>query len=242
MKRRFDKVTAVLPAYNAAKTLKTFLSNFPFELFDEVILVDDFSTDDTFRLAKRFRMLKVFRNPRNLGYGGNLKKCLGLVLEGGADVVLEIHPDGEYGFDGIEPAIEQIRKGAGLVLGNRFANGLPKGMYLWKVPFIKFFSWIGNLVLGTSIPDLHQGFRVYTKNLLEKIPYERASSNYIFSFQIIALAVLKKIKIQSMPVSAYYQGRKRGASLKSSINYSLGVLKVLGLFLLVKSGLKSKLV
>lgn len=231
---------AVLPAFNARISLSAFLERFPFELFDQVILVDDYSEDGTFEFAKKYRKVRVFRNSRNLGYGGNLKVCLGRALDMGADVIVEIHPDGEYGFDGIEPALKEVECGAKLVLGNRFEFG-PRGMAIWKVPFTLLLSRIGNLVLGTNVPDLHQGFRVYTRELLESIPYRSASNNYIFSFEIIAQTVFNELKISSVPVSAIYKGKKRGVSFKASVLYTLGVVKILVLFVLAKIGLKSRI-
>lgn len=226
--RKHPRIIAILPAYNAAKTLASFCKKMPKGLFKEVILIDDASEDETFKLAKKVKGIKVFRNNKNLGYGGNMKRCLDLALKSGADIIIELHPDGEYGFDGIIPAMKQIRKGAKFVLGNRFSNNpLNHGMPFWKYPFAKGLSLIANLILGTKIPDLHQGFRVYTKEMLTQINFRKCSNDYLFSFEIITQAVFQKIPIASIPVTVHYTGNKRGASLSSSIAYSLGVLKIL---------------
>lgn len=237
------KIVAILPAYNASKTLVPFLKNLPTDIFDEVILVDDSSADTTLQIAKRYQGIKTYQTLRNLGYGGNLKMCLGIALEHGADIMVELHPDGEYGFDGILPALEQIEKGTKFVLGNRFSdkkNGLKSGMYFWKYPFLRLLTWIDNLVLGTDIKDMHQGFRVYTKDFLQKVNFHANSNNYLFSFEIIAQATFSNITITSVPVTTFYRGKKRGVSLKSAISYSLGTVEVSILFILAKLGLKSK--
>lgn len=235
------RIVAILPAYNAAASLGSFLNEFPFSVFDEVILVDDCSSDNTFVQAQKEERLKVFRTLRNLGYGGNLKYCLGIALGRGADVIVEIHPDGEYGFDGISPAIEEVKNGAKFVLGNRFGKGRPQGMLSWKIPFTNLLTRMANLVFSIDIPDLHQGFRIYTQEFLKQVNYKNCSNNYIFSFEIIAQAVIRRIKISSVFVSVNYQGKKRGASLSASIKYFWGVMRVLEEFGLAKVGWRSRL-
>lgn len=249
MKNKNPGVAAILPAYNAAGTIRDFFKKFPFKVFDLVILVDDASSDGTFEAAKKvikeirgIGVIRVYRNPKNLGYGGNMKRCLDLALKVEADIIVEIHPDGEYGFDGIEPAIEKIKKGADLVLGNRFHkpfSGIKSGMYIWKIPFTKGLTWIGNLVMGTNIPDMHQGFRIYSKSLFKKINYSFFSNDFLFTFEIIAAAVFYKYKISSVPVSSFYQGQKRGVKFLTSLDYSLKTFCILVLFLLAKFNLIS---
>jgi hypothetical protein len=157
-------------------------------------------------------------------------------------VIIELHPDGEYGFDGIGPAIQKIKEGADFVLGNRFSeekNALKTGMYKWKYPFMRILNFIDNAILGTNVSDLHQGFRVYTKKLLQSVNFRATSNNYIFSFEIIAQAAAKNMKFASVPVSTHYEGKKRGASLKASFLYSLGTFHVLTQFVLAKLGIRS---
>jgi len=236
------KVVAILPAYNVGKALPAFLVGLPKRVFNRIILVDDGSKDDTYKVARKLPGIEVHRNHINLGYGGNLKTCLSLAFEEGADVAIEIHPDGEYLPDGITPGLEKVKSGADLVLGNRFGaerGVVESGMYAWKYPATRFLSWFCNLVLGTDIPDLHQGFRIYTRNFLEKVNFRASGNDYIFSFEIIAVSAFKKLKIESIPVSTKYSGKKRGASLRSSIIYTLGTFRALALFILAKMGLRS---
>jgi glycosyltransferase involved in cell wall biosynthesis len=223
------KIIAILPAYNAQKTITSFVRSIPKGIFHEIIIIDDSSKDDTYRIACSLSGVKVYQTPHNLGYGGNLKMCLGVALEHGADVIMELHPDGEYGIDGIVPAIEKVREGAHLVLGNRF-DGYPKGMYWQKYIASRLLSWLDNLILGTQIPDMHQGFRVYTRKALETVDYRSFADDYLFSFQIVAAAVRHEMRIDSVPVTAQYVGKKRGASWRASVRYTIGTFSVLGGF------------
>lgn len=237
------RIIAVFIAYNAAKTLASFYRDFPKELVDEIILVDDASKDKTFELAKTLG-IKSYNNPTNLGYGGNMKRALNLALEDGADIIIDIHPDGEYKPSAIPAALKQIESGAEFILGNRFTglnNPLKSGMYIWKFIPIWILNKIDKIILGTKVDDLHQGFRVYTRDLLEKVNYEENSNNYLFSFELIAQAVYNKVNVAQVPVETMYSGKKRGASIKNSIKYSLGTFKILLLFILAKLGFKNKL-
>ncbi len=233
--RKNSKVVAILPAYNAQKTIGLVLNNLPKGVFSDIIVSDDCSVDKTMIYAARMRNITLIQTPRNLGYGGNVKYCLSTALEKGADIVVEIHPDGEYGMDGIIPALEQVKKGSYLVLGNRFLAQL-NGMYWWKVFGTKLLSFLDNIALGTRVPDVHQGFRVYTRKLLESVPYRRGVNDYLFSFQIIAQAVRFGLRIASVPVSSRYTGTKRGARIGASIRYALGTFSVIIQFWMSKLG------
>lgn len=241
--KKIGKIIVILLAYNASKTLEKFYRDFPKNLVDEIILVDDASKDNTYELAKKLG-IKSFSNPVNLGYGGNMKQTLAIALSLGADVIIDIHPDGEYKPSAIPKAIEEVKKGADFVLGNRFVSlskPLQNGMYIWKLIPIRILNFIDQLILGVNINDFHQGFRVYTKKMLEKINYQTNSNDYLFSFELISQAVYQNVKISQVPVETSYTGKKRGASLKNSIKYSLGTFKILSLFILAKLGFKTKL-
>lgn len=237
------KIIVIFLAYNASKTLAKFYQEFPKEFVSDIILVDDASKDNTFNLAKRLG-IRSFRNPVNLGYGGNMKKALNLALEAEADVIIDIHPDGEYKPSAIPEALKKIQKGNQFVLGNRFtsfAKPIKNGMYIWKLIPLRVLNSIDSLIFGVRLNDFHQGFRVYTKDMLSRINYQENSNDYLFSFELIAQAIYKKIKIAQVPVDTNYTGKKRGASLKNSVRYSLGTFKILLLFILAKLGFKTKL-
>ena len=236
-------IFAIFIAYNAAKTLRGFYESFPKELFDEIILVDDASSDGTYELAKSLG-LRAYRNEVNLGYGGNMKRALSIGLKLGGDVFVDIHPDGEYKPGSIPNALEEVHKGAQLVLGNRFSKWeapLQSGMYFWKFIPILLLNKLTQLFLQTDIADAHQGFRVYTRRLLEGNSFERNSNDYLFSFELIAQAVLNRVKISQVAVATNYTGKKRGATLKKSVLYTLGTFKIVGQFWFAKLGIKSKI-
>lgn len=237
------KIIAIFIAYRAEKTLAKFWQEFPQQYFDECILVDDASNDKTYEIAQKLKGLSSYQNPINLGYGGNLKKTLAIALSHGADIIVDIHPDGEYKPSAIPLALEKIQKDAfEFVMGNRFTNvasPLKSGMHFWKVLPLLTLSCIDRLILGLKITDFHQGFRIYTRNLLRKVSFEKNSNNYLFSFELIAQSVFNGIKIGEVPVETNYVGKKRGASLKNSIRYSLDTFKVLAFYLLAKIGFKN---
>lgn len=234
------KIIAVLPAYQAEHALASFFKILPRTVFDQVILSDDSSRDKTFEIAKKEKRIDLFKTPKNLGYGGNMKFCLSKALEEGGDIIVEIHPDGEYLPDGILKAIKEIEEGAQFVLGNRFTFGKPEGMYIWKYIPSRFLTWLDNIILGSNIPDMHQGFRVYTKDFLRKINFKSNDDDYVFTFQIILQALFNKVSIKSVPVTAVYSGKKRGTSFKHALIYSIKTFYLLFLYFLAKLGLKSK--
>ncbi len=238
-----SKTIVLFVAYNAGNTLEKFYKDFPKDLVDEIILVDDASKDNTYKLAKKLG-IQSYRNPINLGYGGNMKRALGIALEHGADIIIDIHPDGEYNPSAIPEALRQIRNKSQFVLGDRFTHLLEpikSGMYIWKLIPLRLLNSIDSLIFGVRLNDFHQGFRVYTKSMLNKVNFKENSNDYLFSFELIAQAIYENIKITQVPVETSYTGKKRGASLKNSIKYSLGTFKILFLFILAKLGYKTKL-
>ena len=234
------KTVAVFIAYNAAKTLGNFYKQFPRDLCDQIILVDDASVDNTFSLAQKLG-IESYRNKTNLGYGGNMKIALSLALKNGADIIIDIHPDGEYKPSAISVALDKIRGGSQFVLGNRFTSltkPIKNGMYIWKLIPLRILNSIDSLLFGVRLNDFHQGFRVYTSIMLNRVNFQENSNNYLFSFELIAQAIYNKVKISQVPVETSYRGKKRGASLKNSCIYSLGTFKVLLLFILARHGFK----
>lgn len=236
------KIIGILIAYNAEKTLANFYKEFPHHLVDDLILVDDASHDRTYAIAKKLG-IHSFKNEVNLGYGGNVKRALSLALNAGADIIVDIHPDREYKPSAIPLAIQKIKQGAEFVLGNRFSNiknPIKSGMYFWKFIPILTLNWIDKIIFQADISDYHQGFRVYTRKMLEKVNFEQNSNSYLFSFELIAQAVLNNVVITQVPVETNYTGKKRGASLKHSVNYSIGTFGVILLFLLAKYVYRTK--
>src|SRR5215212_6825260 len=182
------KVIVVMPARNAAKTLEATVSGIPRAWVDEIILVDDSSTDDTVELARKLP-LHVVWHPHNVGYGGNQKTCYLEALQRGADIVVMLHPDGQYDPSIIPAMIEPIRRGeADVVLGSRFAEpGLARsgGMPLWKYVANRFLTIVENRVMGTSLTELHTGYRAYSRNFLMTVPFLRNSLDFVFDTEVL---------------------------------------------------------
>lgn len=235
------KLCAVFIAYNAEKTLAEFWRAFPKELFHQIILVDDASKDRTFALAQQLG-IQSYRNNVNLGYGGNLKRALDIALQQGADIIVDVHPDGEYKTSAVLPALRAIAQGSEFVLGNRFSGSydpVQHGMYAWKVLPTRLLGFLCRTILGLPVHDYHQGFRVYTRALLEKVNYHANADDYSFSFQLLAQAAFHHVKVSEVPVEVHYRGKKRGASLSSSILYSFQTLQALFKYVLAKLGYPS---
>lgn len=234
MKRQ--KVVVIMPAYNAEKTVAEAYRRLPKKGVDEIILVDDGSSDRTFEVAKKLP-IRVFRNHINLGYGGNLKVCLTKSLEAGADIIIEYHPDNQYDPKDLSLFLEKVHQGFGFALGSRFIY--PKEALENRMPFEKFLanramSWIDEVVLGVEMSEFHSGFRMYTRELLERVPFHQNSDDYLFSFEIIVQAIYYRFRIADVPISCLYHKDMHTANLWKSAIYALGTFKTLGQYLLAK--------
>src|SRR5437868_1949584 len=190
--KRQHKVVAVMPAYNAERTLAATLADMPPGSLDEVILVDDGSTDRTVEVAREMG-LTVLVHPQNRGYGGNQKTCYREALARGADIVVMIHPDYQYDSRIIPHAVAFIELDiCDVVLGSRIRSrgeALRGGMPFWKYVSNRMLTIGENLALGQNLGDFHSGFRVYRRAVLETIPYENNSDDFVFDTQFLAQAV-----------------------------------------------------
>jgi len=239
------KVVVVMPAYNAARTLSFTYQNIPSEVVDEVLLVDDASKDETVRIASGFH-LKVVRHPHNVGYGGNQKTCYMEALRDGADIVVMLHPDGQYDPRLIPQIIEPIKKGvADFVLGSRLmqkGGALKGGMPLYKFLANRFLTLIENFILGQKLSEMHTGYRAYSRSFLEKVPFLRNSNDFVFDSQIIAQAVAFKLRIAEVPVSTKYFKEASSVNFRVSLIYGLKTLWTVFKFALDRLGIiRSKL-
>lgn len=231
-----QKVVVVMPALNAAKTVEAAYRKLPKDLIDEVILVDDGSQDDTLGKARKLP-IKTFGHKTNLGYGGNLKVCLSKALEAGADIIIEYHPDDQYDPKDLRLFIEKARDGFDFALGSRFI--FPKTAIENKMPLSKFIanramSFMDELVLGIEMSEFHSGFRMYTRKLLENVPFRQNSDDYLFSFEIIVQAVYWGFKVAEVPVSCRYHPAMHTADFRRSAIYALGTFKTLWQYLAAK--------
>jgi glycosyltransferase involved in cell wall biosynthesis len=231
--KRDYKVIAVMPAYNAERTLAATLADVPVGALDEVILVDDGSTDRTVQVAREMGLTLIV-HPANRGYGGNQKTCYKAALERGADVVVMIHPDYQYDSRVIAHAVGFIELGiCDVVLGNRIRSrqeALEGGMPWWKYLANRCLTSAENILLGQNLGDFHSGFRVYRRAVLETVPFESNSDDFVFDTQFLAQAVRMGFRLGDIPVPVRYFDEASSINFRRSVKYGLGTLGVMGLY------------
>jgi glycosyltransferase involved in cell wall biosynthesis len=228
---RTHKVIAVMPAYNAETTLAATLADMPVGSVDEVILVDDGSKDRTVQIAHEMG-LTVIQHPKNRGYGGNQKTCYRTALEHGADVVVMIHPDYQYDSRVIPHAVGFIELGiCDVVLGSRIRSrqeALDGGMPKYKYFCNRVLTAFENFALGQNLGDFHSGFRVYRRKVLETIPFERNSDDFVFDTQFLVQAVRFGFRLGDIPVPVRYFAEASSINFKRSLKYGLSTLGTVG--------------
>ncbi|MFV0442704.1 MAG: glycosyltransferase family 2 protein [Planctomycetaceae bacterium] len=216
-----------MPAYNAAATLERTLADIPHNCVDEVILVDDCSKDNTVELARSLG-LTVIAHEQNLGYGGNQKTCYTRALESDADYVVMIHPDYQYDARMIPAAIETMRLGiCDVVLGNRIRTrweALEGGMPAWKYIANRGLTTLENVALGQNLGDFHSGFRAYSRKVLETIPWQNNSNDFVFDTQFLAQAVYFGFKVGDIPVPVRYFDEASSINFRRSVTYGCRTL------------------
>ena len=234
------KKIVVLPAYNASRTLEATVASLPRAAFDEVLLVDDFSSDGTYELALKLG-LKAERHPRNLGYGANQKTCYSRALELGADIVVMLHPDYQY-----DPRVIPFMTGiieAGVcdvVLGNRIrtrAEALAGGMPVYKYLANRVLTVLENLAAGQNLGEWHSGLRAYSRAALEKVNWRGNADGFAFDSQYLFQAAYKGLRIGDVPVPARYFPEASSIAFPGGVVYGLGTLAAAAEFLLNKWGL-----
>jgi len=219
-----------MPAYNAASTLEATLNDIPPELRKDIILVDDCSKDNTVALAEKLG-ITVIKHAKNTGYGGNQKTCYTEALRRGADVVVMIHPDGQYDPAFLGPILEPILKnGADVVLGSRMVyrnKALEGGMPFYKFISNIFLTTMENWVLGQRLSEYHTGYRAYSRHFLESIPFMRNSNDFVFDTEVLVQAVNFGMRIAEVPVTTKYFTEASSVSFLNSVIYGLKTLSVL---------------
>lgn len=224
------KVTAVLPAFNAEKTLRRTWEAIPKHSVHEVILVDDASTDDTVARAEEIDGLIVILHERNKGYGGNQKTCYTEALRREADVVIMIHPDFQYDPSYVPQMIEPIVEGkADLVMGSRFLNSDPRagGMVWWRYWGNRFLTTMQNWVLETKLSEGHSGYRAYSRKLLATIPYQEFSDDFVFDSQMLVAVARRRLPIAEVTIPTRYTQESSSISFPASVRYGLATLRSL---------------
>jgi glycosyltransferase involved in cell wall biosynthesis len=225
---RNHKVVVVMPAYNASKTvLRTYAEVLAQDIVDLIILVDDASVDETVNIARELPKVKVFVHDRNMGYGANQKTCYRLALEEGAHIVIMVHPDYQYTPKLIPAMVTLIACGLyHCILGSRILGGqaLKGGMPLWKYVANRLLTLIENLMLGAKISEYHTGYRAFSRELLEKIPYQTNSNGFVFDNQMLAQITWFGYTIGEVSCPARYFAEASSIGFLKSIHYGFGCL------------------
>jgi glycosyltransferase involved in cell wall biosynthesis len=238
------RVVVVMPAFNAAQTLEKTWRQIPSKWVSSIILVDDASHDGTPEVAQKLP-LELIKHHHNVGYGGNQKTCYTAALREEADVIVMLHPDGQYDPTLLPDLVRPILAGeADMVLGSRFLEpgGARKGgMPLYKYISNRFLTTVENLVLGRRFSELHTGYRAYSREFLQTIPYLRNADDFVFDTQVIAQAVAWKMRIAEVPVATRYFPEASSASFRQSLVYGIKTLVTMGRLVLHRWGLRSRL-
>ena len=239
---RTEKIVIVMPAYNAARTIEETFRAIPEGYYDEIVVVDDHSRDDTVALARALH-LKAIRHPHNVGYGGNQKTCYMEALRDGASIIVMLHPDGQYDPAIIPEMIRPIREGrADMVLGSRMmVAGAAKrgGMPLWKRIANRFLTTLENLAMGQRFTECHTGYRAYSRRFLETVPFLRNSNGFVFDTEVIFQAVHFGLPVVEVPVASRYFADASSVGFNQGVVYGLGTLWTAARFLLHRWGIAS---
>jgi len=240
------KVIVVMPAYNAEHTLRqTYDEVMAQEIVDLIIVVDDASQDETVSIAKMLPNTIVYTHESNLGYGANQKTCYRLALENGGDIIIMVHPDYQY-TPKLVPAMAPMI-GNGLyqcVLGSRILGGyaLKGGMPIWKYISNRFLTSVENLLIGAKLSEYHTGYRAFSRELLEQLPLETNSDDFVFDNQMLTQIVWFGHTVAEVSCPTKYFAEASSINLARSIKYGIGCLFTALTFRLAKTNLvKSKL-
>ena len=235
------KVVVVMPAYNAAKTLERTVRDIPSGCVDEIIVVDDASTDETVTVAERLG-LRVIVHSENRGYGANQKTCYDEALRRGADIVVMIHADYQYDSRLTPYIVGFLKEGiCDVMLGSRIRTrreALDGGMPLYKYLSNRFLTITENIILGQNVSDFHTGFRAYTRHVLETIPYRLNSDSFVFDAEFLVQASYFGSRIGDIPVPARYFPEASSVDFKNSVIYGVQTLWTLVRYLAHTLGIK----
>ncbi|HEY4708276.1 MAG TPA: glycosyltransferase family 2 protein [Thermodesulfobacteriota bacterium] len=235
------KVVVVLPAYHAEKTLVMTYNDIPFDVVDELVLVDDCSADNTVAVAKKLGIRNIVVHEKNKGYGGNQKTCYTEALSLGADIVVMVHPDYQYAPKLITAMASMIASGEyDVVLGSRVlgTGALKGGMPFYKYVSNRFLTLAENLLLGEKISEYHTGYRAFSKQVLETLPLNENSDDFVFDNQMLAQSVWFGFRIGEISCPTKYFEDASSINFRRSVIYGFGVLGTALKFKLQKMGLR----
>jgi glycosyltransferase involved in cell wall biosynthesis len=233
-----QKVVVVMPAYNAARTLRMTYAELPHDVVDLVIVVDDGSSDETIQIARQLG-LELFVHNGNYGYGANQKTCYREALKAGASIIVMVHPDYQYDPTLLPQIIKPIEDGsADVVLGSRLlgGNAMRQGMPWWKYISNRFLTKAENSVFGLDLSEYHTGYRAFRRDVLESVNFAMNSDKFIFDQEILAQVVNLKFRITEVPVPTRYFAEASSASFLASCRYGLSILWLLLRYLLHRAG------
>ncbi len=234
------KVVAVLPAYNAEKTLQATYDDIPKDWVDEILLVDDCSRDRTVELARQLPM-RVVVHPKNRGYGGNQKTCYRTAMdEMDADIMVMVHPDHQYDPKIIPELVKPLLRGdCDAVFGSRMLGGRPieGGMPKWKYFANLFLTMVENATFYIFLSEYHSGFRAYSRQYLEAVDFATNSDHFVFDTEIIAQGVAKRMRIREVPIATRYFDEASQVGFARGVRYGLEILKTMFFYKLHKKGI-----
>ncbi len=231
------KVVVVLPAYNAALTMEKTISEIPMNVVDELVLVDDNSTDNSIEIAQKLGIQHIIEHTQNKGYGGNQKSCYDKALELKADIIIMLHPDYQYTPKLLLAMVSVIGNDlykvvfASRILGKGALKG---GMPLYKYIANRLLTFFQNTMMNQKLSEYHTGYRAYHKDVLKKINYHQNSDDFIFDNEMVAQIFYNDFEIGEITCPTKYFKEASSINLKRSITYGLGVLKVSILYFLTK--------
>lgn len=231
------KVVVVLPAYNAEKTLEVTYKEIPFDIVDDVVLVDDNSSDHTIEKAKSLSIKHIIQHQKNKGYGGNQKSCYKKAMEIGADIVIMLHPDYQYTPQLIHAMTSIIGNNVyPVVFGSRIlGNGALKGgMPLYKFIANRFLTLIQNILLNEKLSEYHTGYRAFSKEVLQSVNLEVCDDDFIFDNEMVSQIFYKGYQIGEITCPTKYFEEASSINFQRSMQYGLGCLRVSIIYRLAK--------
>lgn len=232
------KIVIVLPAFNAAKTLEATFREIPFEIVDDIILVDDFSTDNTLEVAKKIGINHIIQHQKNKGYGGNQKTCYNKALELNAEIILMLHPDYQYTPKLIHSMCYLIANDVyPVVLGSRILGrgALKGGMPIYKYVANRFLTLFQNILMRQKLSEYHTGYRAFSSKVLKNIDFNKNSNDFVFDNQLLAQICFKGYEVAEITCPTKYFENASSINLKRSCIYGLGVLKTSIQYFLAKN-------
>lgn len=234
------KVVVVLPAYNAALTLEKTVNEIPFNVVDEVVLVDDNSRDNTLEVGRKLGIKHIISHDKNTGYGGNQKSCYKKALALNADIIIMLHPDYQYTPLLLEAMISIIGNGLyPVVFGSRILGkgSLKGGMPIYKYIANRFLTLTQNILMSQKLSEYHTGYRAYSREVLETVNFDANSDDFVFDNEIVAQVFYAGFEIAEVTCPTKYFDEASSINFKRSVEYGLGVLRVSFLYFLTKKKL-----